>query len=275
MPTAGPRLADRPPDACDLLVVGGGIVGLAVARELAMRHPDAEICVLEREPGLGRHQTGHSSGVVHAGIYYRPGSLRARLCVEGARELYGFCDEHGIPYEKSGKLIIATEEAELARLDELERRGRANEVPGLRRIGADEIAELEPHAQGLAALHSPATGVVDFREVAAAYARDAEAAGVTIVPGCGVDSTRAVGGRIELSHRRGTTTAGFAVLCAGPWSDRLAIAAGVPAAICACAPSGVTWCGPASTRCPIPSSRSSEPTSRAVSTARSCSAPPR
>src|SRR5215217_6944851 len=151
-----------PPARCDLLVVGGGIVGLAVARELTARHAGASVCVLEREPGLGRHQTGHSSGVVHAGIYYAPGSLRARLCVAGARELYAYCDERGIAYEKSGKLIVAAREEELPRLDELERRGRANEVPGLRRVAPDEIPEIEPHARGIAALHSPETGVVDF-----------------------------------------------------------------------------------------------------------------
>ena len=228
MSIAGLRLADRPPEACDLLVVGGGIVGLAVARELTARHPDASICVLEREAALGSHQTGHSSGVVHAGIYYRPGSLRARLCVEGARDLYAFCDQRGIPYEKSGKLIVATEEAELPRLDELERRGHQNEVPGLRRISAGEIAEFEPHATGLSALHSPATGVVDFRDVARAYAEEAIAAGAIVVAGCGVAQTRPAGDRLEVRHDLGATSAGYAIFCAGPWADRLAVAAGAP-----------------------------------------------
>jgi L-2-hydroxyglutarate oxidase len=158
---------DEPPLAeCDLLVVGGGILGLAVAREALARRPGASLQVLEAEDGLGRHQTGRSSGVVHSGIYYEPGSLKARLCVEGARELYAYCDEKGIPYRRSGKLVVAVDETEIGRLDELERRGLANSVPGLRRLRGDEIAEVEPHARGAAALHSPATGVVDFVAVA-------------------------------------------------------------------------------------------------------------
>src|SRR5687767_7574695 len=129
-----------PPRECDLVVVGGGILGLAVARELLRRRPIARLCVLERERTLAVHQTGHSSGVVHAGIYYEPGSLKARLCVEGARLLYEFCERRGIPFKKNGKLIVAVDEAEVARLDELERRGIANQVPGLRRLVAEEIA---------------------------------------------------------------------------------------------------------------------------------------
>jgi 2-hydroxyglutarate dehydrogenase len=218
----------RPPRACDLLVVGGGIVGLAVARELTARHPDASVCVLEREPRLGAHQTGHSSGVVHAGIYYTPGSLRARLCVEGARELYAYCEERGIPFERSGKLIVAAREEEVPRLDELERRGIANEVPGLRRLGGDEIAAVEPHARGLAALHSPATGVADFPAIAAAYAADAAAAGAAIVTGCGVEALVPTADALEVRHALGRTAAGFVVACAGAWSDRLAVAAGAP-----------------------------------------------
>ena len=218
-----------PPGRCDVLVVGGGIVGLAVARELTARRPGASVAVLEREPELGAHQTGHSSGVVHAGIYYTPGSLRARLCVEGARELYAYCEASGIPFDRSGKLIVAASEAELPRLDELERRGTANGVPGLRRLGAGEIAEIEPHARGLAALHSPATGVVDFAKVARSYAADAAAAGAAIVTGCGVESLRPRGGVVEVAHRLGTTTAGFVIACAGGWSDRLAVASGAPA----------------------------------------------
>src|ERR671931_1400994 len=133
----------EPPRTCDFIVIGAGILGLAVARELLIRHPDANLCVLEREPRLAAHQTSHSSGVIHAGIYYAPGSLKARLCVEGARRLYAYCDERGIEARRNGKLIIAAEHSELPRLDELERRGRANEVPGLGRVGPDEIPEVE------------------------------------------------------------------------------------------------------------------------------------
>src|SRR4029450_4353581 len=151
-----------PPRECDAAVVGGGILGLAVARELLRRAPGARVCVLEAEDALGMHQAGRSSGVIHAGIYYRPGSLKARLCVEGARQLYRYCEDRGIAFERSGKLIVATEEAELPRLPELERNGGATQVPGLRRLPPHEIREVEPQATGIAALHSPATGVVDF-----------------------------------------------------------------------------------------------------------------
>jgi L-2-hydroxyglutarate oxidase len=214
---------------CDLAVVGAGIVGLAVARELAHRNPGASIQVLEREERIGFHQTGHSSGVIHAGIYYRPGSLKARLCVEGARDLYAYCEERGIRAERAGKVIVATEPSELSALEELERRGTENAVPGLRRIGAEEIRELEPHATGIAGLHSPATGVVDFSEVARALAQDLGAAGGTIATGRPILSTSVEGDRIVLRHGDGETRARAAVFCAGAWSDRLAVEAGAPA----------------------------------------------
>jgi (S)-2-hydroxyglutarate dehydrogenase len=218
-----------PPSECDVAVVGGGILGTAVARELLARRPGARLCVLEGEERIGRHQTGRSSGVIHAGIYYEPGSLKARLCVEGARALYEYCEQREIPHERSGKLVLATTEAELGRLDELERRGRANQVPALRRLGAEEIAAVEPHARGVAALHSPATGVVDFVEVAEAYAEDVRATGGTIHLGTPVADAAPGGGRIALRHARGTTVAGAAVFCAGLWSDRLAVCCGAPA----------------------------------------------
>jgi 2-hydroxyglutarate dehydrogenase len=148
--------------------------------------------------------------------------------VQGARELYAYCEERGIEARRDGKLIVAIEESELPRLDELERRGRANEVPGLRRLGPGEIAAIEPHARGIAALHSPATGVVDFRRVASAYAEDVRGSGGEIFTGCGVRGLRAAGDRIEVRHDRGATVASFVVTCAGVWSDRLAVAAGAP-----------------------------------------------
>jgi 2-hydroxyglutarate dehydrogenase len=219
----------EPPRHCDLVVVGGGILGLAVARELLARRPGASLCVLEREPELGAHQTSHSSGVIHAGIYYEPGSLKARLCVQGARDLYAYCEERGIETDRNGKLIVATDETELERMEELERRGLANAVPDLRRVGAEEIAEIEPHARGIAGLHSPNTGVVDFAAVARAFASDVEAAGGEVVTRCEVQGLKAGNGRVAVEHARGRTEAGYVVSCAGAWSDRLAVAAGAPA----------------------------------------------
>jgi|SRR5829696_1582605 len=217
-----------PPRQCDVVVIGGGILGLAVARELLARHPGWSLCVLEREDRLAAHQTSHSSGVVHAGIYYAPGSLKARLCVEGARLLYAYCDERGIEARRDGKLIVAPDDGELPRLDELERRGRENQVPGLRRIAGDEIQEIEPHARGVAALHSPETGVVDFTRVAASYATDVEEAGGVVATGAGVRNLAPHGETVTVEHERGSTEADFVVSCAGAWSDRLAVAAGAP-----------------------------------------------
>jgi (S)-2-hydroxyglutarate dehydrogenase len=219
----------EPPASCDFVVIGGGILGLAVARELLARHPESSLSVLEREDRLAAHQTSHSSGVIHAGIYYAPGSLKARLCVEGARLLYAYCGERGIEARKDGKLIVAADQDELPRLDELQRRGEANRVPGLSRVEANEIAEIEPHARGVAALHSPETGVVDFTRVATAYAEDVEAAGGVIATGAGVRALRQRGESITVEHERGITEAGYVVSCAGAWSDRLAVAAGAPA----------------------------------------------
>jgi L-2-hydroxyglutarate oxidase len=214
------------PARCEIAVVGGGIVGLAVARELTRRHPRASVCVLERESSVGFHQTGHNSGVIHAGVYYTPGSLKARLCVEGARELYAYCEARAIAVEACGKVIVATDTGELARLDELERRGKANGVPGLRRIDARGIEALEPHARGIAGLHSPETGIVDFPGVARAYAEDVLAAGGAVVTGCAVEGVREQGGSLRLLHSHGAIEAGHAIFCAGAWADRLAVAAG-------------------------------------------------
>jgi L-2-hydroxyglutarate oxidase len=217
-----------PPAECDLAVVGGGIVGLAVARELTRRRPDLDAVVLERAPVLATGQTGANSGVIHAGIYYAPGSLKARLCVAGAAEMYEFCEQHGIPHERCGKVIVARHNGELARLDELERRGRANGVPGLRRLSAGELREIEPHCRGVAALHSPATGIVDFAEVARALAGELEKNGTPVVTDCGVKAVERRTGRIGLVHEgaNGETRARFAVFCAGAAADRLAVAAG-------------------------------------------------
>jgi L-2-hydroxyglutarate oxidase len=217
------------PDRCDLAVVGGGIIGLAVARELIRRDPHASVCVLEREHEIGSHQTRHNSGVIHAGVYYPPGSLKAKLCVQGARELYEYCDRREVAVERCGKLIVAVEADELPRLDELERRGMANGVPGLRRIDAGGIERLEPHARGIAALHSPLTGITSFAAVARAFAEDVVEGGGAVARSCEVTNVAPRASSLVLSHSQGTTEARHAVFCAGAWADRLAVKAGADA----------------------------------------------
>src|SRR3954454_4422424 len=211
----------------DVVVVGAGILGLATARELLARHPDSKVLVLEREDQVGFHQTGHNSGVIHAGIYYAPGSLKAKLCVEGARDMFEYCASKGIQHRRCGKLIVATGEEELERFDELERRGIANQVPDLRRVGPEELQEIEPHARGVAGLYSPATGVVDFTEVARALAEDVQAAGGTLRLGSEVTGVDARNGDVRFRLASGEELASSgAVFCCGPWSDRMAKAAG-------------------------------------------------
>ncbi|MEA2254988.1 MAG: (S)-2-hydroxyglutarate dehydrogenase [Solirubrobacteraceae bacterium] len=213
----------------DLAIVGAGIVGLATARDLLARRPDLRLVVIDGADHVGAGQTGHNSGVVHAGIYYAPGSLKARLCVQGAARLYDYCEERGIAVERCGKLIVALDGGELGRLDELERRGQANGVPGLRRLRAEEIAELEPHCAGVAALHSPNTGIVDFAAVARAMADDVRAAGGELVLGRAVTGVRRDAGEVRLAHGDGeATVARHAVFCAGAQASRLARAAGAP-----------------------------------------------
>jgi len=226
----------------DVAVAGGGIVGLAAARALALR--GRRVIVLERERALGGHQTSHNSGVIHAGIYYAPGSMKARLCVEGAAALYDYCAAHGIAAERCGKLVVAVDEGELERLDELERRARANGVQDLARLGPGEIAGVEPAARGRSALHSPNTGMVDFGAVAAAYAGDVREHDGEIRVGAGVRALveredhvevvldRAVapdesrGSAPDESSEAVPVRAHRAVACAGAWSDRLALASG-------------------------------------------------
>ncbi len=222
MDTPPPRIPER----ADAVVVGAGIVGLSVAREMLLRRPGSSVVVLEREPDVGFHQTGHNSGVIHAGIYYKPGSLKATLSRQGADELYEYCDAKGIPARRAGKLIVALDESELPGLDELERRGLANQVPGLRRVRADEIGEIEPHVQGIAALHSPQTGVVNFQAVARAFADDVAQSGGQVITGCEVGKVQDDNGGVVVRHAAGELRAGSAVVCAGAWSDRQAVRAG-------------------------------------------------
>ncbi len=210
----------------DLVLVGAGILGLAVAREWITRRPDDSVAVFERENAPAGHQTGHNSGVIHGGIYYQPGSLKARLCVAGARLMYDYCDHHEIPYRRCGKLIVATDARELSRLDDLEKRGIANGVPGLRRISAGEIAEIEPNAVGLQALHAPNTGIVDYGRVAQVIADELADGGVDVRYGVAVESIDADGAVVQTVS--GPVTARTVIVCAGLWADRLARRAGAP-----------------------------------------------
>jgi L-2-hydroxyglutarate oxidase LhgO len=210
----------------DVIVVGAGIVGLATARALAERQPGLRLAVLEKETGVGRHQTGHNSGVIHSGIYYRPGSRKATSCVEGARRLKAFCDRHAIPRNDVGKVIVAGDETERDRLRELHRRGVANGVAGLQWIDAARLAELEPHVRGVAALHSPQTGITDFRLVAQALGRELEAREVEIVFGARVLDVERSAEELHVQTQAGEFSAGGLVNCAGLHADRVARACG-------------------------------------------------
>ena len=213
----------------DVAVIGAGIVGLAAAREILGRHPDLRVAVLDKEATIAAHQTGHNSGVIHTGIYYAPGSLKARLCVAGRADLLGFCEAHDIQTERCGKLIVATERRELPGLEELHRRGTANGVPDLELIGPERIREIEPHCAGLRAIRSPATGIVDFRRVAAAMADDIRAAGGTFRLGTEVRSLGERPDVVALATSSGEMTAGRVVACAGLHADRVAAMSSAPA----------------------------------------------
>jgi (S)-2-hydroxyglutarate dehydrogenase len=214
--------------AGDIAIIGGGIVGLATARELLRRRPGARLIVLEKERALGQHQTGHNSGVIHSGVYYAPGSLKAKACVAGAAKLKRYCDERGITYERCGKVIVAKDDSELGRLAELHRRGTANGVPGLEMVGPERLRELEPNVVGVQALWSPNTGIVDFSRVAASYADDVRATGGEIRTGCPVTDIRAATPRSFLTTPRGELEAGIVVACAGVYADRVAALTGAP-----------------------------------------------
>jgi L-2-hydroxyglutarate oxidase LhgO len=211
---------------CQIAVIGGGIVGLAVALELQRKHPHLRTVVLEKEHGVAQHQTSHNSGVIHSGLYYKPGSLKARLCVEGTAAMVQFCKEQGIPYSICGKVIVATDEPELPALDELMQRGRANGVPGLRLLGAEEIRELEPHAAGIRGIHAPGTGITDFRLVAEKYAELINSSGGEVLTNAAVEKITSTADEIILDTARATVRARYAINCAGLFSDRIAKMAG-------------------------------------------------
>jgi L-2-hydroxyglutarate oxidase LhgO len=207
----------------DLAVVGAGILGLAVAREALRRYPGISVAVLEKEGSVASHQTGHNSGVVHAGVYYAPGSLKAKLCVDGSSALYAYCDEHGIPYDRCGKVVVAADESEIPRLDELFARSTQNGVPEVRLLDEDELHEVEPAVRGVRALHSPTTGVVDFRHVARTMAQEIVDGGAAIHTACPVQEIRPTNGAtIRLDTPDAFLVAHAVITCGGVYSDRLA-----------------------------------------------------
>lgn len=208
---------------CDVAVVGAGLLGLATARALLARRPGLRLAVLDAEDGIARHQSGRSSGVLHRGLYYAPGSLKARLCVAGAEAVLRFCEEKGVAHRLCGKLVVAASGDELPRLEELRRRGLANGVPGLRELGPDELRELEPHVAGVRALLSPATGIVDFPGVAAALAADVAAGGGEVLLRRRVAAFERRRGAVLLRTPAGDVECRHAVACAGVQADRLAV----------------------------------------------------
>jgi L-2-hydroxyglutarate oxidase LhgO len=210
----------------DFAVIGGGIVGLATALQLIRRKPAVRVVVLEKESAVGRHQTGHNSGVIHSGIYYKPGSLKAKNCVAGARAMVEFCREQGIAYEICGKVVVATNESELPGLEELKRRGTANGVPGLAMIGVEQLRELEPNCTGVAALYVPGTGIVNYGLVAQKYAELIQAGGGQILMECPVQGIVQQSGETVLETSRGSIKANRVINCAGLHSDRIMRLAG-------------------------------------------------
>lgn len=208
----------------DVCVIGGGIVGLATAHALAERFEGIEIAVLEKEGSVGYHQTGHNSGVLHSGLYYKPGSLKATLCVDGQRRMAAFCEQHEIAFERSGKVVVASTDDEIPAMEELHRRGEANGLVGIRRLSASEIPEYEPEVTGVAALHVPEAGVVDYPAVAITLA--------SLLPGevhtgAEVTGIRRGSDGIELETPGGTVRSKVLVNCAGLHSDRVARMAGI------------------------------------------------
>jgi L-2-hydroxyglutarate oxidase len=204
------------------------VVGLATALAILDARPGASVVVLEKEPHLAAHQTGHNSGVIHAGLYYKPGSLKARMCARGRALLEQFCTEHGVPFERCGKVVVATSAEQVPRLEELERRGRANGLAGVRRIAVEELREREPHAAAVAALFVAETGIVDYREVTEAYAREIARRGGSVRTGVRVSGVRRPGpGSVVVQSTAGDLEARVLVACAGLASDRVARLAGV------------------------------------------------
>ena len=210
----------------DVTIIGGGIVGLAVALALTKRFPRLRLLLLEKENHVGQHQSSHNSGVIHSGIYYQPGSLKAKLCVEGARAMVEFCRAHGIPHQVCGKVIVATQEDEVPRLDELRRRGEANGLTGVQSIGPEQLREIEPHASGLRALVVPSTGITDYAAVCAKYAELVQAQGGVILTSTAVTGLRQLASEIMVETKGPAFSTSYLINCAGLFSDRISRMAG-------------------------------------------------
>ena len=210
----------------DVIIIGGGVVGLGVALEITRRFPHRRLLVLEKEDRVARHQSGHNSGVIHSGVYYKPGSLKARLCVTGAAAMVEFCREHGIPHEVCGKVIVATSDEELPRLEELRKRGEANGLTGLRMISPEELREIEPNAAGVRALVVPSTGITDYAVVCEKYAELIIASGGTLKTAAGATGIRRSSSEIVVETSKGAFSAAALINCAGLYSDRISRMAG-------------------------------------------------
>ena len=207
-------------------IIGGGIVGLSTAYKLAQCCPSARVAVLEKEEKVCAHQSGHNSGVLHAGLYYKPGSLKARLAVSGIREMVAFCRQHDVPHEICGKLVVATDATEMSRLRSLHERGTQNGLEGLRVLNYDQMREIEPHVGGLAALRVPQEGIVDYAKVCEALQRQIQAAGGSVVLGAKVTALQLRGAEWRIGTTAGDYTADFVINCAGLHCDRISQLAG-------------------------------------------------
>lgn len=207
-------------------VIGAGIIGAAVARELTQRFPDDNVTVYDKADRVASHQTGHNSGVVHAGLYYQPGSLKARLCRRGVNLLRDFARDRGVPYEECGKLVVALEQVEEDRLRTIHEKAIANGVPGVELVGPEQILEIEPNATGRLALHSPHTAIIDYAAVARALIDDVRSAGGTVRLGAEVTGITNTADGCSISTPEGTESFDFVIACAGLQSDRIARMAG-------------------------------------------------
>jgi L-2-hydroxyglutarate oxidase LhgO len=209
-----------------ITIIGGGIIGLATALRLGQKLPSASITVLEKEAGVGQHQSGHNSGVLHCGLYYKPGSLKARLAVTGIRQMIAFCQEHGIPHEVCGKLVVAATEDEVPRLNDLFERGQQNWLTGLRKLALPEMREIEPHTGGVAAIHVPEEGIADYPAVCNTLVRCLRAVGTKVVTAAAVTGLRRIGAQWIANTPAGDFESDYIVNCAGLQCDRVCSLAG-------------------------------------------------